>query len=792
MTLKERFSQWRKPMSTQHNYDVNYLRSRIESTLASGGESVLNDKAAIQELAQEFSIYYQELEYQNAELKRISMELEQAQKKYSELYENAPMAFVSYSEDMVIHAANRTFTACIGVDRPQGKRLDGFIEADTQDVFYLHVRKLLKTGSADAAILQFRTPDGTVVARMESNLMESDGATLIRSAIVNITAEHKLSKKLNETLNELQIFKDRMSGVMLANNVAWWQMEMPSGNVQFSENKARMLGYPPERFRHYTDFTQLLHPDDLEPAMQAMRRCLEQGQKYSVDYRIQTQSGEYIWCNDIGVITSRDPAGNPTAISGMVFNITDRVQLTHQAEQTAEKLRKLFDFVPMGITIADKEGKIIDSNRTAGTILGIAPEKQKNRKIRGHEWKIIRRDGSEMPPEEFASVRALAEDRQIEGVEMGIVKENGETTWLMVNATTTAIPGFDLIVSYLDTGELVRKEEQLMTSGATLRMYLENIPQPVVITDHDGVIQEINPAFTAFYGYEREAVIGKDPRILNPGRQTYYELGYDEPQYEKLFEDLWKTAKNPRAGTWEGIVINRKKDESLIWVKLVVKGIFDSTGKLIHMIALPMDISPQIILERQNKIELYRTIAGLSELRDNETGNHMRRVGIFARHLAKRIGQPEKFCQDIELFAPMHDIGKVGITDALLLAPRRLSPDEFEIMKQHTQLGHNIVSGNIEMRMAADITLHHHEWWDGSGYPHGLAGTAIPLSARITALADVYDALRSERPYKKGWEHIDVVREIQAGSGTHFDPELVELFLDMEKIFETVYRELRD
>lgn len=779
-------------MSTGSSYDAGYLRSRIEATLATGGEAILNDRAAIQELAQEFSIYYQELEFQNAELKRISAELEESQRQYRELYDNAPMAFVSYGEDMTIHSANRTFNDCVGHDRTKGKRMDGFVEPDSQDAFYLHVRKLLKSGKADPAVLRFRTPDGTVVARMESNLLETGGKTLVRSALVNITAEHRLSQELDKTMNELQVFKDRMTGVMLANNVAWWQMELPSGNVQFSENKARMLGYPAEWFTHYTDFTELLHPDDLEPAMAAMRRCLEGTDQYHVDYRIKTATGEYIWCNDIGVVTSRDGAGNPTTISGMVFNIDDRVSLTRKAEETAEKLRLLFDFVPMGITIADKEGKIIDSNRAATDILGIPAEQQKNRKIRGHEWKIIRRDGSDMPPEEFASVKALAENRRIEGVEMGIVKEDGATTWLMVNATTTGIPGFDLIVSYLDTGELVRKEEQLRASSLTLRTYLENIPQPVVITDKEGKIQEINPAFTAFYGYEQHEVAGQNPRILNPGRQTYYKLGYDEPQYESLFKNLWEDAADPAKGSWEGILVNRKKDESLIWVKLVVKGIFDSSGHLVNMIALPIDISPQIILERQSKIELYRTIAGLSELRDNETGNHMRRVGIFARHLAKRLGQSQKFCQDIELFAPMHDIGKVGITDSILLAPRRLNPEEFEIMKQHTQLGHNIVAGNAEMRMAADITLHHHERWDGTGYPYGLAGTAIPLSARITSLVDVYDALRSERPYKEGWEHQRVVQEIRSGSGTHFDPELVELFLQLEKVFETVYRELKD
>jgi HD-GYP domain-containing protein (c-di-GMP phosphodiesterase class II) len=151
-----------------------------------------------------------------------------------------------------------------------------------------------------------------------------------------------------------------------------------------------------------------------------------------------------------------------------------------------------------------------------------------------------------------------------------------------------------------------------------------------------------------------------------------------------------------------------------------------------------------------------------------------------------------KFCAEMEQFAPMHDIGKVGIPDSILLAPRKLTAEEFAEMKRHTVLGHSIVSGNPEMELAAQIILSHHEKWDGSGYPAGLRGDAIPLPARIAAIADVYDALRSKRPYKTPWPHGEAAAMIAGNAGIQFDPTLVEVFLRLGNIFENVYRELKD
>jgi PAS domain S-box-containing protein len=326
--------------------------------------------------------------------------------------------------------------------------------------------------------------------------------------------------------------------------------------------------------------------------------------------------------------------------------------------------------------------------------------------------------------------------------------------------------------------------------NSAYRKIFESINQPLIVTDKLGNIQNINRAFTEMYGFQDNEVLGKNPAILNPGREVYENLGYSKKDYDSLFGNLWKSIQNSETGQWKDIVINRKKNGSLIWVELMINALYDLQGNITHYIALPIDISTLKYNEKLGRVELVQTIASLAELRDDITGNHMKRVGYLSRILAEDLGLPDKFCEDIGIFAPMHDIGKVGIKDSLLLAKRKLTEDEFREIQSHTQLGYNIVSDKKELTMVAEITLGHHEKIDGSGYPRGIKGNEIPLSARITALVDIYDALRSKRPYKDSWTHEESCQEIIRLSGTHLDPEIVEHFKNVAPRFNKIFNEL--
>ncbi|TWH75941.1 putative two-component system response regulator [Azomonas agilis] len=175
---------------------------------------------------------------------------------------------------------------------------------------------------------------------------------------------------------------------------------------------------------------------------------------------------------------------------------------------------------------------------------------------------------------------------------------------------------------------------------------------------------------------------------------------------------------------------------------------------------------------------MLRSLCRAARYRDDETGNHILRIGESAALFAKMLCQSPEWVETIRQAAPMHDIGKIAIPDGILGKPGRLTDEERQVMSNHARIGHEILNdfqGSLLMEMAADIAFHHHEKWDGTGYPQGLKGEEIPLAARIVAICDVYDALRSERPYKKPWTNEEIRHYIHEQSGKHFDPHLVAL-----------------
>ncbi len=199
------------------------------------------------------------------------------------------------------------------------------------------------------------------------------------------------------------------------------------------------------------------------------------------------------------------------------------------------------------------------------------------------------------------------------------------------------------------------------------------------------------------------------------------------------------------------------------------------------------------------------TLAKLAESRDNDTGLHLERMSEYSRRLAEEVARAgsygdlltEQFIHQLHRSSPLHDIGKVGIPDAILLKPAALTDAEFKVMQQHTTIGGDTLRSVIETHqghtflvMAMEIAYSHHERWDGNGYPNGLAESKIPIAARIVTLADAYDAITSQRPYKKAFEHEEAIRRITRDRGLHFDPVLVDAFLHCHEDFELIKNQI--
>lgn len=181
---------------------------------------------------------------------------------------------------------------------------------------------------------------------------------------------------------------------------------------------------------------------------------------------------------------------------------------------------------------------------------------------------------------------------------------------------------------------------------------------------------------------------------------------------------------------------------------------------------------------KSSRLQIIQKLGRAAEYKDNETGMHVMRMSHYSHRLALAYGFSDNVAEDLLNAAPMHDIGKIGIADSILLKPGKLTTEEFDVMKSHPEIGAEILGDSQVplLKMARTVALHHHEKWDGSGYPFGLKEEDIPIEARIVAMADVFDALTSERPYKKAWTVEAALDYQKEQKGRHFDPTLVDLF----------------
>ncbi len=213
-------------------------------------------------------------------------------------------------------------------------------------------------------------------------------------------------------------------------------------------------------------------------------------------------------------------------------------------------------------------------------------------------------------------------------------------------------------------------------------------------------------------------------------------------------------------------------------------GAVDYVTKPISPPVLRARIRTHLALVQRNEVErtrleVIRRLGRAAEFKDNETGRHVIRMSHFSRLIAQELGAPHSYCETLLAAAPMHDIGKIGVPDAILLKPGKLDEAEWAVMRQHPQMGADIIGDDPSplLRMARTIALQHHEKWDGSGYPQGLRGETISAEARIVAVADVFDALTSARPYKPAWPRERALALLQDQSGSHFWPDAVQALL---------------
>ena len=303
-------------------------------------------------------------------------------------------------------------------------------------------------------------------------------------------------------------------------------------------------------------------------------------------------------------------------------------------------------------------------------------------------------------------------------------------------------------------------------------------------TDANGVITYVNNTYERISGFAKEELIGSRFEALRapmvPG---------------SFFKDLWQTVK--RKKIWKNVIENVGKSGKPFYIDSTIVPILNSDDSIREFMAIHHDVTA--IYELQQEIidtqrEVVYTMGAIGESRSKETGNHVKRVAKYSYLLARHYGLEEEEAELLKQASPMHDIGKVGIPDAILNKPGKLDKEEWEVMMTHADLGYQMLQHSERpiLKAAAIVAREHHEKWDGSGYPTGLSGEEIHIYGRITAVADVFDALGSDRVYKAKWEDEKIFGLFREERGKHFDPKLVDIFFEHLDEFLAVREELKD
>ena len=303
-------------------------------------------------------------------------------------------------------------------------------------------------------------------------------------------------------------------------------------------------------------------------------------------------------------------------------------------------------------------------------------------------------------------------------------------------------------------------------------------------TNTNGIITYANDAFADISGYSIDELIGKSHNIVR------------HPDMSKNdFFKMWETIKNK--DIWQGEVKNLKKNGETYIVSSTVMPILDFDGEIKEYISVRHDITDIYNLKQEiedTQKEIIFTMGSIGETRSKETGYHVKRVAEYSRILGKYVGLSDYEIDLLVQASPMHDIGKVAIPDAILHKPGKLNDEEFNIMRTHSELGYRMLCHSTRplLKIAATIAFEHHEYWNGQGYPRYLKKEEISIYGRMTALADVFDALASDRCYKKAWKDEDIFDYFKEQSGKQFDPNLVEIFFEHLDEFIHIREVFRD
>jgi len=717
-----------------------------------------------------------ELTEANRALETEMAERQRAEESYRSLFENATEGIFRVTPEGRYLSVNPALARLYGYALPEdlmagitdtGRQL--YVHPECRDEFVVRLQEQDSLTEFEAEVYR---RDGSVIWISESAraVRDAEGILLRYEGFVeDITERKRAEEALKESEARYQRIAANVPGMVFQCVIH------PDGAMDFpfvSEGCREIYGWEPWQITaNPRSIIDIIHPDDRAGFERSIHESITRLTRWDWEGRIVTSAGVKWVKGDAN--PERQPNGDVIS-EGLLRDFTERRSTQESLRESEQRYRSLVDHSPEAV-IVYAEHRIVYANAaaatlfaapSAGDLLGRLIFDLVHPDYHALTRERARRSQEEGQPSPLTHHKYLRLDGQaidVEAVSTGITYRGRRAGQVLIR----------------DVTDRMRAEEQLRASKDMLQLIMDNIPQLIFWKDQSSVYQGCNRNFAQAAGLA-------DPNDVKG--LTDYDLPWSEESAEGYRRDDRRIMDCDRPEL-HFLETQRREDGSESWVETNKVPLHDSHGRVVGILGAYANVtelkrSEQRIRELNAELtQAYdSTIEGWAralDYRDHETEGHSRRVTELTLRLARAVGMEEDELVHVRRGALLHDIGKMGIPDRVLLKPGPLDDDEWAIMRRHPTLAHEMLSPIAFLRDALDIPYGHHEKWDGTGYPRGLAGEAIPLAARLFAVVDVWDALRSDRPYRRAWTVARTLDHVRSLSGTHFDPAAVRVFLAM-------------